>query len=549
MSEGYVSPRFILKATSFMSKSTTIIALFLLLPSCYYVYLLASFYSARIRASGIPPKVPHFLPFIAHTRTFALGGKALRDALAKHANPTQPIRFCGLGFSFALLSGKDLICKSLATSTAQHLDWNKLSAPYFGSTFGASECFTRAASLDDSGVGVKPYPGTNVPSNHRLLRGRLLFFHDALSKKGVDELVPRFTENLRRNCKRMAQGDKWVEMSSLHSVVRDIIFPAIVDAVFGPNLLADSPELLTMFWEFDDCTPFLGRMMPNFLKPNAAKSRDACLLAMKRWRRRAEEESAHAKADGSAEWDPIWGIGAIKRRQRDYDAADGLFDEQAKVSMDLETLWAFAANMVPATTWLLFHIISCPQVFQSIRSEISASHEDFSSLAFNTDLLTSQPLFQSMWAESLRLHAFSLITRNAKSTISLGPWTIPKDQQLMVSTQVEHYHSDWDTDMYSASTFWPERFLVKDEQDQKTKFSLEGKHGKWMPFSIGEHMCPGRHLAKKEMFATIAVLLDMFDLELSCPKGWVPEDSLRRYGYGAARPKQDVKFRMRKRQI
>lgn len=122
----------------------------------------------------------------------------------------------------------------------------------------------------------------------------------------------------------------------------------------------------------------------------------------------------------------------------------------------------------------------------------------------------------------------------------------------MISTHVEHRSPYWNTvgsstyTQYAPSSFHPERFLIQNENGDE-EFSTDGTQGRWIPYGMGEHMCPGRHFAKYEMMLIFAVLLDVYDIELRTPTGWMPEDDLKRYGFGALRPKQKVSFRMKRR--
>lgn len=97
----------------------------------------------------------------------------------------------------------------------------------------------------------------------------------------------------------------------------------------------------------------------------------------------------------------------------------------------------------------------------------------------------------------------------------------------MVSSHIEHRDSYWNTidssgRVHPPEEFWVERFLVRDG-DKRMGFSLEGMQGKWMPYGMGEHICPGRHFAKYEMLLSFAVVVDRYDVEVL---GRVPEDNL-----------------------
>jgi cytochrome P450 len=57
---------------------------------------------------------------------------------------------------------------------------------------------------------------------------------------------------------------------------------------------------------------------------------------------------------------------------------------------------------------------------------------------------------------------------------------------------------------------------------------MDGQQTTWIPYGLGEHMCAGRHIAKKKMMASVAVMLDRFRIELLTPTGWRPGDNVER---------------------
>lgn len=208
----------------------------------------------------------------------------------------------------------------------------------------------------------------------------------------------------------------------------------------------------------------------------------------------------------------------------------------------------FTSNVIPATFWFLFEILATENLLGRARNELQGTRTDAG--IFDPTKVINAPLLQSVYAEVLRLHVASLVTRSVKQTHSLDNWVLPKDQYIIVASHVEHRDSYWNAvdasnKHHPPSEFWAERFLVSEEGT--SKFSLEGKQGRWMPYGMGEHMCPGRHFVKYEMMLSFAVLVSVFDIELLSPGGWRPDDNLARYGFGAQPPKQKVKFRIRRR--
>jgi hypothetical protein len=115
----------------------------------------------------------------------------------------------------------------------------------FGDMFGGSETVIRALRDDDSGVGTKPYTGSNVHPGRRLIRNQILFFSDAFSRASLEELVPRFVQNMKDWCaeSNSGVGSDWVEQADLYEFVRDILFGCNVDSFFGKNMRKFSPNL------------------------------------------------------------------------------------------------------------------------------------------------------------------------------------------------------------------------------------------------------------------------------------------------------------------
>jgi len=80
----------------------------------------------------------------------------------------------------------------------------------------------------------------------------------------------------------------------------------------------------------------------------------------------------------------------------------------------------------------------------------------------------------------------------------------------------------------------------------KPQFSTKGLEGVWIPFGGGSQICPGRKVAKAEIFHVTALLVTMFDIELCEPEKEVSMD-WSYFGTGVLKPAVKVPFRIRKR--
>ena len=173
------------------------------------------------------------------------------------------------------------------------------------------------------------------------MRNQILFFSDVFSKASLDELVPRFIANLQQWCadhKDEVSSD-WTEKPDLFDFIRRILFTCNMDSFFGKYLRELNPTLEDDFMEYDAQVPFLATGMPTWLKPGSTKARNRCQDAMRRWREHAVETSLNSNVPEDAAWDPVWGMAAIRRRNKLLDATNGLFDEQNRTSIDLALMW------------------------------------------------------------------------------------------------------------------------------------------------------------------------------------------------------------------
>lgn len=187
--------------------------------------------------------------------------------------------------------------------------------------------------------------------------------------------------------------------------------------------------------------------------------------------------------------------------------------------------------------------------------------------------LKEQPLIQSTYAEVLRLYVATASTRVSEyGDITIAGYNIPRDSYLvMYSRTMALDHDAWAragrTLNKPLDEFDADRFLVRADWacpgPRKTKtataeetaratlserrFSMEGLLGLWIPYGGGDHICPGRHLAKHQMMLTFAVLLSKFDFELTHPDAGKVLPNMTYAPFGTLPPTSKVPFRMRRK--
>ena len=270
------------------------------------------------------------------------------------------------------------------------------------------------------------------------------------------------------------------------------------------------------------------------------------------------------------------------------------------------------SNMITSVFWSVVELAQDPHLLSKIRVEIadsaSVSSDDGNpskSLALDVKKLATQPLFQCVFAEVLRLYAYVfLVNTSEQRDFSFRGWMIPRDQMVAISSHTAHMDPNvWNTGPtgnHPLRTFWAERFLIRpsnrrpnllrkslttgqiptlsknrpneeDAEDAPSDFvantpgapnvSLGGLSSKWIPFGGGHGLCPGRHLAKEETLLGVAMLITALDFEsmehrdmwdrLGLKRGQREKKNhdvdMKYFGTGVLPPKKEVLFKIRRR--
>lgn len=240
------------------------------------------------------------------------------------------------------------------------------------------------------------------------------------------------------------------------------------------------------------------------------------------------------------------------------------------------------SNSMPATFWLIWHILRDRDLFTRISHEVDACRMNRTSelLCFDTAKLCNQPFLQSSYAETLRRYVSVYIIRQSEhEDAHVLDYKIPKGKTMVISSAIAHMDKrNWHTGSqgeHPVDTFWAERFLtyganppqptllapildattsvspssttVSGSDRSEPKFSLNGYSGAWIPFGSGIHQCPGRHWVKVQMLLSFAVINAAFEIELLGNGGAGLSVDMSKYGLGTMQPGEKAGFRIRRR--
>jgi cytochrome P450 len=147
-----------------------------------------------------------------------------------------------------------------------------------------------------------------------------------------------------------------------------------------------------------------------------------------------------------------------------------------------------------------------PELLSMVRAETEAAW-------FNGELdikyLCSQsPNLDEIFSEALRCNGGAMVSRIVMSPITIGGKLLKPGNAIIIPSRQLHMNEKvWGENRHE---FDPFRF---------TKRKTLSRHSSYRPFGGGNTYCPGRVLAKEEVFGFLAILLRRFDLKLAEGRG------------------------------
>ncbi|KAL9594944.1 MAG: hypothetical protein Q9219_006750 [cf. Caloplaca sp. 3 TL-2023] len=529
------------------------------------------------------------MPILRSTLTFLFHGRALFEHISRSKPTVTRIR----------LLNSDLYTIHGAQNIAAALRSPSLSvSPAYG--FALQHCFGmagRAAQAyfrDTSGSRAKPIKGSAVLQPHDRV---MHLTHENLSRgllapDGLAEVSSRFERYLTQALEALNVGEEdWVEEGDLLEFFEKIVGTALLQAIFGAELLRLNSSFVRDLWAFDRMVMGLAKRLPFVWIPRAYWLRRKLLQGVKKWHAVAEASSIIAALDegderyteeAEGEASDVWGTRMVRERyDMLLDVADQ--DRNSVAATDLGFIWAAVTNVIPSSMALTLHICRDPSLHSSLCNDLVCMLEKQSISPIPTtpphpklplQKLESHPLLLSLYAETLRFGVQIHIPRTSPhQPLGLGMRhnaVVPARQLLLLNTWVAHMDvRAWNT--ISPQTrplehFWAQRFLIdpKDSTSGPAKakgrneergegstekkaekassscyFSTAGLEGAWIPFG-------GRLLAKRIMLLSCGLLITTFEVEILA-NDEAMEFASERFGFGVRKPKGRIPFRFRKR--
>ena len=179
--------------------------------------------------------------------------------------------------------------------------------------------------------------------------------------------------------------------------------------------------------------------------------------------------------------------------------------------METATSIGILANTLPATFWLVYHIVSDPEVLEDCRRELfSAVKISDDGDTYEVDMTcvkTSCPILFSTFQEVFRFRGTGVSARMMMDDFLLeNTYLLKKGNIVLIPAAVQHgLSSAWGDNVHE---FYHKRFI-------RERGGAKGKRHNpvaFRGFGGGSTLCPGRHFAATEILAFASVIIMRFNI-------------------------------------
>lgn len=192
----------------------------------------------------------------------------------------------------------------------------------------------------------------------------------------------------------------------------------------------------------------------------------------------------------------------------ELNKSHGLTTEEA-AKMEMATSLAMLSSGAVTSFWLLYHILSNPDLTASIREElnsvISSTAFDLVKVVNLSGVKDNCPTLIAVLNETLRYHSTVINIKQVQHDTTLADqYLLKKNGIVMIPGQSVHHNKDiWGP---SADTFNHHRFLSPISKKNLSSTSA------FRPFGAGVTMCPGRHFSTNVIMGLVVLVLLNFDV-------------------------------------
>ncbi|KAF6821157.1 nacht and ankyrin domain protein [Colletotrichum plurivorum] len=421
---------------------------------------------------------------------------------------------------------------------------------FFGLTPRESAVFDHAHISNFEDRHGEGYRTSHPDPSRRIIEHQRRDFARFLTGDGLADIMGRFHGNLRSELARSLKSPTTQEqLPDLYTLVRNAVFRAEVEAIYGEAVFAVRPSFCEDFWAFYDAFPVVARGLPRWLFPSQYRARDRMLDNFRAWRSFCTSRLDLTDDDlVDCEYESVWGTRYVRRMVQRHEKMG--FSDDGIASVMLGYLFVTTANTIPATAWMVLHALLDESLSRRMRQELSLHGLQRTSSAPDILQLSVAPLLNSVYRETLRLHVAGA-TGRAKAMPGLA--SHQSGSFAMTASWLGALDASfWNEGVVAAGggpehpvdSFWAERFLEypddpasgpvrsakaayaranisargstpkTSEDDSRARIVNTGLRGHWFPFGGGAWRCPGETLARATILTSVQVLLQDFEVDV-----------------------------------
>ncbi|XP_069584306.1 24-hydroxycholesterol 7-alpha-hydroxylase [Ranitomeya imitator] len=317
-----------------------------------------------------------------------------------------------------------------------------------------------------------------------------------LSQNRLNPYIPRLCKAFNAQLGQLEpQGD-----ADLYNLIRGVMYPAVVDNLFGNGTCPTSKDTIKEFeehfWRFDEGFEY-GSQIPEWFLRDWSRSKQWLLNLFKNIVAEAEKNKPSEESNKTL-------------LHHVLDSLKG----NSTYNNSLLLLWASQANANPITFWALTFLISEPEVYGKVMDEITSVFGGAGKQSLNiTEVeLAKLPFIKFCILEAIRLRSPGAITRKVLQPLRLYDYEIPAGDLLMLSPY-------W---LHRDPKHFPEPNMYRPERWKKANLEKNVFLDGFVAFGGGKFQCPGRWFALMEIQMLLVLMLHKYEFQLLDP---VPRES------------------------
>ncbi|KAI9155452.1 Cytochrome P450 monooxygenase calL [Paramyrothecium foliicola] len=304
-----------------------------------------------------------------------------------------------------------------------------------------------------------------------------------------------------------------------------VLLDSAIVAFFNQSLYKTNPQMQKDFFTFDEQSWKLPYRLPRFAAEELHLAKDRCEAAIAQWIEVPAQER-------ECSW-------IVNKMLEGLDKLE-VHDTMQRARLIFVLFRVINSNAYRMCFWCLAYLLFNPALLAEVKEEMQPARQADGSLSMPY-LLENCPLLSSFYAEVLRLTVDTIGARAVTRKVSIGGKVLLPGKKLLMPYRQGHFNPK--VFGHDAEDFNPRRFMDKKDLSRSSS---------WKPFGGGTAWCPGRFMARREVYMFLGVVLFRYDLKLHAKDGREPvfpvlDDSIPYGGILTPKAGHDVYLEVRER--